>query len=247
MAFPYQPARVYDRPVWEWVDACVEAEEQRLELMRRYAAGELDQATRREVQLALLSSPDHFPQEVKMLKDMFRPVLVFDTETTGLGPLDVVIQLGYCVLIDGEVVEEYEKIWRGDTPSNPFALKVHQIPNRAVLHSPFEARAELEAFVDLARRVQAVGGVLVAHNAQFDVRMLDRTAKRNAITNFNIGPVFCTATNLKRIPALDRGPNCKNGQVYKHLGGPPLVLHQALNDAKATAYIYEEGRRRDWW
>jgi DNA polymerase III epsilon subunit-like protein len=247
MSFPYQPARVYDRPAWEWVDACVEAEAQRLELVRRYGADELDQAARREVQMALLANPDYFTQEVKMLKNRFRPVLVFDTETTGLGPLDAVIQLGYCVLVDGVVVEEYERIWQGDTPSNPFALKVHQIPNRAVLRSPFGARAELEAFADLAKRVHAVGGVLVAHNAQFDVRMLDRTAKRTGLTTFDIGPVFCTATHLKHIPALDRGPNCKNEQVYKHLGGPPLVLHQALNDARATAYIYEEGRKRKWW
>jgi hypothetical protein len=79
------------------------------------------------------------------------------------------------------------------------------------------------------------------------VRMLDRMAKKTGVANFNLGAVFCTATNLKRVPALERGPTCKNGQVYKHLGGPDLTLHQALNDSKATAFIYHEGLTRKWW
>jgi DNA polymerase III epsilon subunit-like protein len=245
--FPLQPPRVYDEPICEWALACAEAEDQRMNAVKRYRRGELTTSEQLEVGLALLAQPDFFIQEHRLLRGAFRPVLVFDTETTGLGPLDVVIQLGYCLLFNGLVVDEYEKIWQSDTPSNPFALKVHKIPNREVLNSPYYPRVELDAFIDLVQRVQAVGGVVVAHNAQFDVRMLDRTAKRNGLSQFSVPNVFCTATHLKRVPVMERGPTCKNGDVYKFLGGPPLRLHRALNDAKATAFVYEEGLSRKWW
>lgn len=243
--FPHQPPRTYGKPMWEWVEACADAEDARLELMKLFAKGELDAATRRDVALALLANPSHFARELRLIA--LNPVLVFDTETTGLAALDVVIQLGYCLSAGGMVIEEYEKVWRGDVPSNPFALKVHKIPNRAVLNSPHDPREELNKFADLARRVTEAGGVVVAHNAQFDVRMLGQTARKLGLLGFDLGSVFCTAKNLKRVPCEERGPTCKNSDVYKFLNGPPMIFHQALNDAKATAYVYEHGLKNAWW
>jgi DNA polymerase III epsilon subunit-like protein len=243
--FPHQPSRTYGRPMWEWVEACANAEDSRTELMRLFANRELASATRREVALTLLENPSHFARELRSIA--LRPVLVFDTETTGLAALDVVIQLGYCLLADGMVIEEYEKVWRGDVPSNPFALKVHKIPNRVVLNSPHDPREELTKFADLAKRVKEAGGVLVAHNAAFDVRMLSHMAKKFGVEGFDLGAVFCTAKHLKQVPCADRGPTCKNADVYQFLGGPHMEFHQALNDAKATAYVYEHGRQNAWW
>lgn len=242
--FPVQPSREFGRPMWEWVEDCADAEDSRAELMRLFAQDELDTATRREVSLALLENPLHFQRELKSIA--LRPVLVFDTETTGLGALDVVIQLGYVLLADCMVIAEYQKVWRGDVPSNPFALKVHKIPNLTVLMSPHDPGKELHDFADLVRRVKEADGVVVAHNAQFDLRMLQQTARKSGV-HLDLGPVFCTAKHLKRVPCAVRGATCKNADVYTHLGGPPMEFHQALNDAKATAYLYEHGHQSGWW
>jgi DNA polymerase III epsilon subunit-like protein len=177
-----------------------------------------------------------------------RPVLVFDTETTGLSASDVVIQLGYVYMLsNGTVLNEYEKVLHSSTPSNPFALRVHKISNETVRRSPHDAHAELRKFMDLANRVLVMGGALVAHNAAFDVRLLRQTAMLVGLHEFQLDSVFCTAKALKKIPTSERGATCKNTDVYRCLGGHKMDMHNALNDAKATAFIYLHGLQAGWW
>ena len=244
--FPLQPSKYFDRPAWEWTDECAEAEERRAQALRLFQTGGLDAAQQSEVARTLLAHAHVFAREIAQLD--LRPVLVFDTETTGLSAFDVVIQLGYVYMLsDGTVLEEYEKILRTMTPSNPFALKVHRIADQTVRNSTHDPHTELEAFLQLARLVVNAGGRLVAHNAKFDVRLLQQTADAVGLESFDLGPVFCTATKLKRVSTAERGATCKNTDVYHCLGGPPMTMHHALNDAKATAYIYRHGLQNAWW
>jgi DNA polymerase III epsilon subunit-like protein len=244
--FPLQPSKYFDRPAWVWTDECAEADDLRTQSLHRFRTGDLDPAQRSEVARTLLAHADVFAREIAQLD--LRPVLVFDTETTGLSASDVVIQLGYVYMLsDGTVLEEYEKILRSLTPSNPFALKVHGIKDQTVRSSTHDPHTELEAFLALARQVIKAGGRLVAHNSKFDVRMLQQTADAVGVEHFDLGPVFCTATKLKRVSTAERGATCKNADVYHCLGGPPMNMHHALNDAKATAYIYQHGLQNAWW
>ena len=244
--FPLQPARFFDRPVWVWINDCAGADDLRARALRRFQAGDLDTAQRIEVARTLLAHAELFAREIAQLD--LRPVLVFDTETTGLSASDVVIQLGYVYMLsDGTVLEEYEKILHSLTSSNPVALKVHGIKDQTVRSSPHDPHTELEAFLGVARQVLRAGGRLVAHNAEFDVRLLQQTADAVGVKRFDLGPVFCTATKLKRVPTSERGATCKNADVYRCLGGPAMDMHHALNDAKATAYIYQHGLQNAWW
>jgi len=244
--FPLQPTREFKKPPWVWTDACAKAEERRFDTLRLFEKGLLSDVQRREVARTLFEYGHWFPQEIARLA--LRPVLVFDTETTGLSASDVVIQLGYVLMLpDGTVLVEYEKILRSDTPSNPFALKVHRIKNQTVRSSPHDPAEELRAFLALAHRVARFGGRLVAHNAKFDVRLLQQTAEAVGLGLFELGDVFCTATKLKRVPTAERGATCKNADVYRVLGGPDMDMHHALNDAKATAFIYKQGLQSCWW
>jgi DNA polymerase III epsilon subunit-like protein len=150
------------------------------------------------------------------------------------------------MLRDGLWLDESEEVWHTDVPCHPMAQKVHRISNPQVADGQ-DPRTKLMEFLNLAQRVKSAGGVLVAHNAQFDVRLLQQTALNVGIP-FDLGSVFCTANALKNIPQAKRGPNCKNADVYSFLGGEPLTnMHQALNDSKATAYIYTRGLALGWW
>jgi DNA polymerase III epsilon subunit-like protein len=175
-------------------------------------------------------------------------VLVFDTETTGISKQDQIIQMGYQLFThEGEVLRTYEKIWQGHRSSNPFALLVHQIPDKVVKTSPNDSTRELKLFADLTREVQNTGGTVVAHNAKFDTRMVKQTADLLGL-DIDIGPVFCTMKSLKKRTKEERGQNCKNEDVYIFLGGKSLgKMHTALVDTKATAHIYFYGKKADWW
>lgn len=244
--FPLQPTREYKKPSWVWTEACANAEERRWNTLRLFEKGLLDDTQRRAVARTLFEYAHWFPQEIAQLA--FQLVLVFDTETTGLSASDIVIQLGYVLMLsDGTILSEYEKILRGDIPSNPFALKVHHIKNQTVRSSPYDIEEELTAFLALAHRVTSLGGRLVAHNAKFDVRLLQQTAAAVGMQAFDLGEVFCTATKLKRVSTAERGATCKNADVYRVLGGPDMDMHHALNDAKATAFIYKQGIQSCWW
>jgi DNA polymerase III epsilon subunit-like protein len=244
--FPLPPSRVYKKPMWVWTEACAKAEERRWNTLCLFEKNLLDDAQRMVVARTLFEHAHWFPREITRLA--FQPVLVFDTETTGLSASDIVIQLGYVLMLsDGTVLSEYEKILRGDIPSNPFALKVHRIKNQTVRSSPYDIEEELTAFLALAHRVTSLGGRLVAHNAKFDVRLLQQTAAAVGMQDFDVGEVFCTATKLKRVPTAERGATCKNADVYRVLGGPDMDMHHALNDAKATAFIYKQGIQSGWW
>ena len=240
--FPHQPRRVYTQPVDEWAEACADAEIERLQLVSGLQA--LPVHARREVARALVARPDIYARELSVCN--LRPILVFDTETTGLSKQDVVIQLGFvCTLPDGTLVDDSEQVWHTDVVCNPMALKVHQIDKQLVAEGHDPQRGLLD-FMDLAQRVIRAGGVLVAHNAGFDKRMLLQTAKRAGV-DFELGPVFCTATALKQVSPTLRGPTCKNADVYAFLGGEAMGMHQALNDARATAFIYLRGMALGWW
>jgi DNA polymerase III epsilon subunit-like protein len=175
-------------------------------------------------------------------------VLVFDTETTGLSASDVVIQLGYVYMLsNGSLLREYERVLHSSVPSNRFALRVHKISNETVRCSPHDAHAELSKFAILANRVLDMGGTLVAHNASFDERLLRQTALSAGLHTFQLDSIFCTAKALKKVPTTERGATCKNTDVYRRLGGDEMEMHNALNDARATAFIYLHGLKAGWW
>ncbi len=185
--------------------------------------------------------------------------VIFDTECTGTSRSDVVIQIG-AVLCDAKGLElaAYEELWRTNRPSNPFALKVHNIPDAKVRSSPVVPRDGLVRFFHLLKRVQTSGGTVVAHNANFDLRMVRQTLQLLAENSpgervpfpLEEGPlVFCTARALRKRSEAERGPNCKNASVYNFLGGPPLIgrLHTALTDARATSFVFFTGKKKSWW
>ena len=245
-------------PVWKWTEACYQAERRRHMFMRT-VRGRTDLTTEQQQQVALCQSCEtkvhsttdskQAPQTTDSKQAPQGAVLVLDTETTGGARHDEVIQLGYVIYDStGSLVSTYERVWKTSKPSNPFALAVHNIPDTLVQQSRFSAAEELEKFNQLTQQIADSGGVLVAHNAAFDVRLLHQTAQKHGLS-FQPTEVFCTMKAIRKVPKTERGKSAKNTEVYNFLDGPPVsgTVHHARTDSLMTAHIYFTGKQKHWW
>lgn len=100
-----------------------------------------------------------------------KKLLFVDTETTGLQPTDRLCQVAYKLLKpEGENFDEPEVcFFRPPVPISFEAMAVHHITNEMV--------AEKEPFMESPTKKLLEGlldSILVAHNAKFDVDMLER-------------------------------------------------------------------------
>lgn len=171
--------------------------------------------------------------------------MCFDTETTGTSKNDQVIQLGYIICDKNRnIIHTYEKILFSEQKSNPFALAVHYIDDDIVSTSKNNPTSEIQKFFNIVQIIQKNNGVVIAHNANFDIRLLKQTTQLDIDSN----TIFCTMKAIKNVSTSLRGQNCKNSDVYKFLGGKDLgIMHNALNDARATLFIYYFGLDKNWW
>ena len=149
-------------------------------------------------------------------------LVVVDVETTGFGRWDRVVEVA-AVSLDARtlrVVDEFETLvnpGRGVGPTS-----VHGITDAMVADAPtFEGVA-----AQLADRLH--GAVLVAHNLQFDRRMLDQEFERfTADEDREWGSGICTL----RLSGMKLSAACAAHGI--RLDGH----HRALDDARAAAEL----------
>tara|TARA_B110000902_G_C14290825_1_gene580841 strand:+ start:2236 stop:3045 length:810 start_codon:yes stop_codon:yes gene_type:complete len=185
---------------------------------------------------------------------------VFDTETTGLSAIDVVLQ---CALVlydsEGAVLEAYDKIWNlpPGTKISSRAYRVHKIGYRRINAVGLRTEPQLRKVLATLQRLRERRVPIVAHNASFDCRLLRQTAERHAVHDwdFEAGHALCTmrralpfttcvSTKTKR--AKPPSNTELFFQLYKR--HPDFgALHDALTDCRVTAMCYLGGRSRGWW
>jgi DNA polymerase-3 subunit epsilon/exodeoxyribonuclease X len=94
--------------------------------------------------------------------------VLLDTETTGAGESDRIIQLGYMVL-DGKKVDVYNDLCTAEVPIGFGAMEVHGItPDMIEGKPPCTQTAAFQALCAL----NTPENVLIIHNAPFDLGML---------------------------------------------------------------------------
>lgn len=144
---------------------------------------------------------------------------VIDTETTGFGKTDRLVEIAV-VLVEGkEIIQEWETLINPERDiSNS---NIHGITSELVSLAPIfaEITSELSRLIDET--------IMVAHNISFDQRMLEQEFSR-VKKDIDLGVGFCTlqATKLKLETAC------------KEYGVTNLSAHRALTDARATALIF---------
>lgn len=98
---------------------------------------------------------------------MQHTLLFLDTETTGNMPEDRLCQL--CYKIDGTIVNE---LYKPPVPISIESMAVHHITEKMVAEKPmFKGSSEWKILEEMFEKDDSV---LVAHNAKFDVGMLEK-------------------------------------------------------------------------
>ncbi len=164
--------------------------------------------------------------------------IVFDTETTGFDPLsgDRLIEIGCLEMVDMRLTDmkpfhEYVNP-RRDIPES--AIKVHGITNDMLVDKPgFEEIGQ--AFLDFV----GDDSVLVAHNAEFDMRFVNWELE-------NAGLPIIPADRFKDTLAIARTkfpgqPNSLDALCRRFaIENGHRTLHGALLDSEILADVYIE-------
>jgi len=157
--------------------------------------------------------------------------VVFDLETTGAkSPPCRVTEIGAYRVKNGRITEEFQTLVNPETLIPTFISQLTGITNQMVRNAP-KFREVAADFLDF------IGdSVLVAHNAQFDMRFLNHEIGR-IYTDYRVGnPHLCTVRLSRRLLPHVENHRLKTLADYFSVG---LVHHhRAAPDAHATAHIF---------
>ena len=155
---------------------------------------------------------------------------ILDIETTGGQFNEEGITEIAIYKFDGhEIVDQFISLVNPEIPIQPFVVKLTGINNAMLQSAP--------KFFEVAKRIieMTSDSVLVAHNADFDYRIL-RTEFRRLGYNFNV-KTLCTVELSKRL--LPEQPSHSLGKLVRALGIPMADRHRASGDAMATVKLFK--------
>jgi DNA polymerase III epsilon subunit family exonuclease len=156
--------------------------------------------------------------------------VVFDLETTGLTPTRArICEIGAQRVAQLELEETFETLVDPATPLPPAISVLTGITQRSLLGAP-SAEQAVRRFLAFAG-----DGVLVAHNARFDLAFLEREVER--LTGRRIAaPVVDTVWLARRLLG-DRARSVGLAALAHFFGTRAEPCHRALPDAQATAEV----------
>lgn len=157
--------------------------------------------------------------------------VVFDIETTGFSATkDKIIEFGAVKIRKGEIIDTFSSFVN---PGIPIPFKIEELTgiNDAMLVNADSIEEVLPRFLEFSKSC-----VLVAHNASFDTSFV-KAKSRDLGIEYN--PSIVDTVSLARIlmPSLNR---FKLDTVAKALNIKLENHHRAVDDARATAYIWLE-------
>jgi DNA polymerase-3 subunit epsilon len=156
--------------------------------------------------------------------------VVVDLETTGLRPgSSGICEIGAVRMRGFEVDAEFQTLVDPGLPIDPGASAVTGLRTAQLRGAPRPAEA-VRSFLAFAG-----DGVLVAHNARFDLVFLDRETE--LLTGSRIGSAVVDTVRLARTLLAGRVPSFGLGQLAWFLDTSERPCHRALPDARATAEL----------
>ena len=141
--------------------------------------------------------------------------IVLDTETTGLGNLDEIIELG---IIDNNGNTLYESTFNTNNIITEEAQKVNHITYEELSSSPL--------FCDEWEKIKNIIGnnIVVGHNISFDQRLLSQTLYKYHLEDFKFRKTIDTYTMAKK--------KLKNGRLNMNIKSYSLNNLAKLFDLK---------------
>ena len=155
--------------------------------------------------------------------------VVFDLETTGFSPLNNnIIEIGAVKVVNGEIIDKFSTFVN---PKEPIPFRIEEltgINDSMVVDAPTIDKI-LPDFLEFSK-----GCVMVAHNADFDMRFIIQNCERLGI---NEEFTYLDTVALARIliPTISK---YKLDNVAKALGVSLENHHRAVDDAGCTAEIF---------
>ena len=159
------------------------------------------------------------------------PVVVFDLETTGFSALnDKIIEIGAVKLVNGEIVDRFSTFVNPEIPIPYEIEKLTSISDEMVLDAP-TIEEILPKFIAFCENC-----AVAAHNADFDNSFITANAARLSLPWQKT--VLDTVTMARIL--LPNLHNHKLDTVAKELEISLENHHRAVDDAEATALIYQK-------
>ena len=186
--------------------------------------------------------PAHRRQAIQWARTaLAHPLYVLDTETTGLGNEDEIVQIGL-VDRDGNVV--MNQVVKPSIPIGPGAKAVHGLSDQDVADAPSFARIYIKLSMLLA------GQAVVAYNMDFDWRMLQQTSARYRLPDVRMGKRDCAMKQYARFKGVRK--NSGRNYVWHKLavaarqeGVAIRRAHDALDDARTTLALIHKMAEAD--
>ncbi len=176
-------------------------------------------------------NPSHRRQAIQWAQNLLaRNFYVLDTETTGLGERDEIIQIG---IVDADGNAVLDQLIRPSIPIPPGAARVHGIRDDDVINSPIFSSLYIKLSSLLA------GETVIAYNMDFDWRMLQQTVARYRLPDIRIGKRDCAMKQYAKFKGKRSGQG--RGYVWHKLTSALAQesiaagnAHNALGDALMT-------------
>lgn len=113
--------------------------------------------------------------------------LIFDTETTGMGARDEVIQFAGIMLDDNFNMKSlYNFYCDTQQPISSGAYDVHKI-DKKLLKELSHGYCFEDNFYSLLKSIKDMDVCWIAYNSQFDKRLINQTLEDNGLPRFNFG------------------------------------------------------------
>ena len=155
---------------------------------------------------------------------------IVDTETTG-GKFNEegVTEIAIYKFDGHEIVDQFISLVNPEREIQPFVVKLTGINSNMLRHAP--------KFYEVAKRILEITEdcVLVAHNAEFDYRILSMEFRR---LGYNYQrKTLCTVELSKDL--IPDQPSYSLGKLVRALGIPVTDRHRASGDALATVKLFK--------
>jgi DNA polymerase-3 subunit alpha (Gram-positive type) len=169
-----------------------------------------------------------FIEEKAKLTDL--TYVIFDFETTGLSPqYDRIVEIGAVKVKNEKIEGTFEQLVYSDVPMKKQAQLITGIQDKDLKNAP-KIETVLPKFLDFAK-----GSLLVAHNASFDMGMLEAACQRLSYHTF-----FQSLCTLKMSRSFLKLPNHKLDTLAKHYQLEFASRHRSLGDVMVTADVFKK-------
>ena len=174
---------------------------------------------------SVFDNEDILPEEL-----ISKTYVVFDLETTGLDVMNNgITEIGAVKIINGKITEQFTTLVKPDYKITEENVKITGITEEMVKDAPKISSVipDFMKFID--------GTILVAHNAEFDMKFIKRFAgaEEYAVKNAYLDSVELARSQLPQLKRHDL-------QTVADYFGISFNHHRALSDVYATAEIFIE-------